>query len=136
MAQAMNLSNGGITMRDSKPLRVASYTDFVVGRDYLVRVAGVRSNLRTNSLHVQLEHLDPKQDGRTQEALLTLPVLPLGRTAAFFRACGLEVRDNQEISPRDAVGRLVLMRFESLEGDELVSFRGATKEKRDGQSTR
>ena len=109
-------------MRKPKPLEVIDYEDLVAKREYLVRVTGVRSNLKTGTLTVHVVHLSREQDGRSQEFSLPLPVLPGGRTAAFFRACGIAVAIGTPLSAADAVRRQLKMRFGSVNDDETLSF--------------
>ena len=123
-------------MPKHKALKVVEYGAYVPGVDYLARVEDVRANLKTSKLLVRLEHLNAEQDGRVQEVVLSLPIRPDGRSASFFRACGMELQIDQEIAPKDVVGKRVIVRFVREEDDHMVSFQSPAKEVRDGTPTR
>lgn len=123
-------------MRRQRLLRVVEYEELVSGQDYLVRVADVKANHKTKRLQVHLEHRNPEQDGRPQEVVLPLPVRPNGQSAAFFRACGIDVQIDQEIDPDRAVGKQVMVRFEQGTDGRNVYFAPRTEEAHDGTPTR
>ena len=123
-------------MRKRRLLRVVEYEDFVPGQGYVARVVAVKANHKTKRLHVQLEHLNPEQDGRVQEMVLPLPILPDGRSAAFFRACGIEVQIDQDINQDEALGKHVIIRFGHGADGQDVSFGRRVKEVCHGTSTR
>ena len=98
-------------MRKPKPLAVVGFPDFRPDHDYWAKVIDVRVNRKTQELHVMFQHLDHEQDGRMQEIVLALPIRPSGRTADFFRACGIDVEIDAEIVPQDVIGRRISIRF-------------------------
>ena len=123
-------------MRKRRLLKVAEYESYVPGKEFLVRVADVRINLKTSRLLVRLEHLSSEQDGRVQEVILPLPIHVSGRTAAFFRACGVAVRPDGEIDLADAVGRKLTVRFEPGAEGPIAYFDCTVREGSHGPSTR
>lgn len=123
-------------MPKRKALKVVEYGAYVPGIEYLTCVVAVRSNLKTGKLLVRLEHLNPDQDGRVQEVLLSLPIHPNGRSASFFRACGMEVNADHEVMPDDVVGKRVIVRFDQEEDDQIVLFQSPVKEIRNGTPAR
>ena len=97
---------------------------------------GIVCNIEKKSkrLQVTLRNLDPDQDGREHELSLRLPVRPSGRTAAFFKAVGQEVEVGKTLALRDAIGKVVRMKFgPSPEGGMgIVSFEPLVKETKNG----
>ena len=125
-------------MRKPRLLKVLGYLALIIGRDYHVRAAEVHANMKSQRLLLRLEHLDRDQEGRVDEVILPLPVRPHGRTASFFRACGMDVSVDAEINPAGALGRVIVLRLlpttGGLEG-HAFSFSASTKESHDGTST-
>lgn len=121
-------------MRKPRPLKVEEYPPFRRDHEYLVQVHRVRASGKTQQLRVTLVHRDHEQDGREQELELPLPIRPAGRTAQFFRACGVDVCAGAEVDPVAVRGSFIHVRFEQTElnGQLVPSFRPVVKEHEDG----
>lgn len=102
-------------------LIVKRFPRLCVGRRYPLRVVNVRPSRDPSGLLVCLENLDPAQQGRIHECLLPLPIHPDGPGAAFFRSCGIEAAVGSKITPRDAIGGVLAVRFRhSADGKDFV----------------
>ena len=103
-------------MPRKRRLKVVGYPDFVEGRTYRMRVQRVCLEQGGAGLAVACEHLAEEQQGRNQDLRFPLPVRPYGRTAAFFRACGMEVSVDVDIVYEDAADKIIDARFEPTPG--------------------
>ena len=100
------------------------------------RVVSVRRNAKPTGISVELENLESDQAGRRHSLIMPMP-RPEGLTAEFFRACGMEVAAGKTLTPKEAIGTVVKVRFAPTDTDDrcqAASFASmATKEMKNGQ---
>ena len=106
-------------MRKRKPLPVAEDVEIPRGRKLLVRVIGTKADHRANQLTIQLEHMNPENEGQTRAVTVPLPIRPSPRAGRFFAACGIPVGRDSKIAEDAAVGRFAYVRFERLPVAEM-----------------
>jgi hypothetical protein len=115
---------------------VATVEDFPPlqpNRWYRVRVSAVEKERTHNAIAVDLEHLEPDQQGRTTSVQLPLPIRPAGAAAELFGAAlgDQSVLAGGQIAPKDAVGAVVRASFvQTPDGQhwQPAGFRPAERE--------
>jgi len=110
--------------------KLEDLADLVYGRWYRVRVVDVRKDRARKQIVVKIEHTDREQEGRMTHMTIALPLRRVGLGAAFSEACGLLDGSSTGISPRDAVGCVVQVRYENIEseGVRVVAVRRVAAE--------
>jgi len=85
-------------------------------RPYAMEVLTLRK--KGQAIHVTLVHLDDEQAGRRQEICLSLPLLPSPHPSTlFFDALGFPVHVSARINPKEAIGRRMLVTFDTATAD-------------------
>jgi len=104
-------------------IRLEDYGPLEVGRPYPVLVCHIAKKHRHSALEATVRHLDPSQEGREVQIELSLPVLPNGRTARFFRAAGVGLRPDKDVPIDVVIGRtLRIILGATPTGFEPVAF--------------
>jgi hypothetical protein len=105
-------------------IKVRPFPNRKEGKSYTCEVLEIEKNKDPQGILVRLRHLSPSQAGRTFSVLLPLEVYPEGLASDFFRSCGIEVVVGSAITPSNAIGKTLLVRFaRNNDGQyEAVSF--------------
>lgn len=114
---------------------VKPYPELVTNKYYKVQVKDISRVARPKGLSVDLEFLATPQQGRQLSAFLSRPIRPHSLAAGFFCACHLTVTPEAEITPRDAINSVIVVRFErTVDGQDWhpVSFMSTTQGDNDG----
>ncbi len=106
-------------------------------RWYSLRVTSISimKDEAARRFHVTLEHLDEAQAGRVHHVDLPLPIMPLGLSSSFFRACGFGVTVGARIAYEEAAGMTVQTQLtRASDGDwQVAAFAPMKKEPSDGE---
>jgi len=78
---------------------------------YVCLVLEVVQSTKPRGIRVTIQHLDEPQAGRTHTFVIALPLRPEGLGVDFFRACGLDIAVGGHVTPRDANGATIRVRF-------------------------
>jgi hypothetical protein len=103
--------------------KVEDYPSHRTGVPYECLVRSVEKLSGPDRIKVELEHLDDAQLGRPLTVCFDRPIRRAGPAARFFRACGLEISTNTKFPPKDAIGKIVLVRFERDRDGQLCPVR-------------
>ena len=115
-------------------LRIEPWPELVAGRAYAARVASIAKSKKPPGIEIVFELVAPDQRGRRIEAVLPVPIHPGSPGAEFLRSCGMDVAVGRKLSPKDAVGIVINVRFAQVSnGDfEPIAFEPISKETEDG----
>ena len=110
-------------MSRRETLKVEAYP--AIGREDTLeaRILTIQVQKRLRRIVVGAELIGGDQTGRLFEWRLPTPIRPSGLAASFFEAVGFATSVGAEITPTDAIGRRLGVRFGAVGGDvEPVSF--------------
>jgi hypothetical protein len=90
---------------------------------YHCRVNDIKKSKSPPGLQVTIEQLHPDYRGRQHQFVLPLPCRPDGFSAGFLKACGYSTVVGTEITPKECIGREVLVRFRTTRDNvDVVDF--------------
>lgn len=117
-------------MSNSKPwvLRVSVVPALRAAVLYLLRVVSIERSVEPFAVRVEFEFMEEAQAGRTHVALLPLPVRPVGVTADYFRAVGIDVTAGGTVRPNTTRNKLLRAEFARAPGNgewQIVRFASA-----------
>ena len=120
-------------------LIMEAWPDLLPARRYRARVVRVEPTKGPPAMEVTVEHLGRGQTGRRQAFALALPLRPGTLAEDFLKACGLHLDQASPVTPQDAIGAVIFVRFgQPAEDVELqpIAFESASKkEHKDAGST-
>ena len=83
-----------------------------------------------NAFQVEFQILASIQTGRQVTTQLPLPIRPQGLSISLFKACGYDLKVEDQFCPKDAIGKEIMCKFkQTINGVEAVTFKSIqTKE--------